>query len=114
MVDIHWDNLELHRFLQDPHGDVGQALHDVADKVADRAKVLAKKRTGAMAAETHAEQREAADGMYFDIGSSANNPKSRGGFPYPIMHERLATTDHVKQPSLRPALEALPAILAEE
>lgn len=110
MADINWDIAALDGLLNNPDSELGRAFRDrIAGPVAARAKVLAKKRTGRMAAELRvADGAIDADGVYFDVVSPAQNPRT--GFPYPIMHERLKTHDKVPQPSLRPAVESVPEI----
>jgi hypothetical protein len=110
MVRVDWDIGALDA-LNDPDGEVGRAFRArIVEPVVAQAKLLAKKRTGRMAAEIRSDSGRDAESAYFDVVSPAQNPKS--GFPYPIMHERRKTHDKVPQPSLRPAVESVPDIAA--
>lgn len=88
-VRVDWDNYEFAKFVS-PEGPIGSKLRDCGDAVTRRAKLLALKRTGRMAAEirstaVHEDQFSLDPGLVVEIESPA--VVSRTGFPYPVVFE---------------------------
>ncbi len=102
-VIIDWDESQVRQFLASPNGPLGRDLMDALGQIVEAgAKRRALRRTGAMqAAITHVVGADAA-GVYTDIISPVQNPKT--GFPYAIVHEGRKVRDRRPHRSLRPAL----------
>ena len=110
---LEWDQSQLKHFLSDPTGPLGlELMHKLAAVVLEGAKSRALRRTGRMAAAMRYELGEDESGMYADIISPVQNPKT--GFPYAIVHEGKKIRDRRPHRSLKPALADIRKILVGE
>ena len=109
-VVIEWDEIQYQSFIRDPAGPLGYELMDkLAAVVLAGAKRRALRRTGRMIGEMYYELGSDEAGMYADIISPVQDPKT--GFPYANVHEGRKVRDRRPHRSLRPALADIRNIL---
>jgi hypothetical protein len=109
-VVIEWDELAYQDFLRNPTGPLGYELMDrLAEVVLAGAKARALRRTGNMIDAMTYELGSDEFGMYADIISPVQDPKT--GFPYAMVHEGKRVRDRRPHRSLRPALADVRNIL---
>jgi Bacteriophage HK97-gp10, putative tail-component len=110
-VVIEWDETQVHRFLAEPNGELGRDLMEALGQVVeDGAKRRALRRTGRMQAAIMHEVGADTAGVYVDIVSPVQDPRS--GFPYATVHEGSKVRDRRPHRSLRPALRDIRTIEA--
>lgn len=106
-VVIDWDESQVHQFLAEPNGELGRDLMQaLGEIVLEGAKQRAQRwhggGTGRMVEAMRSVVSADEQGVYADIISPAQNPKS--GFPYPITIEGRKIRARRTHRTLRPAL----------
>jgi hypothetical protein len=112
-VVVNWDESQVREFMASPNGELGRTLMQaLGEIVLTGAKRRALRRTGRMVDAMRFEVGRDEAGVYTDVISPVQNPKT--GFPYAIMHEGPTRIIRDRRPhrSLRPALRDIRKIEA--